>query len=189
MAEAAIKYITGEEYLETERKATQKHEYYQGEIFAMSGASLRHNQIQMNFLGETRNYLKGKSCQVVGSDMRVHIPSNSLYTYPDAVIVCGKPQLLDNEMDTLLNPTVIVEILSRSTQSYDRGDKFMLYRAIPSLKEYILIGSESVGVEQFIRQENDTWILKELKNSTEALHLPSINFTLPLSQLYEGIEF
>ena len=127
----AIKQYTAEEYLALERASTEKHEYYRGEIFAISGASLAHNRIQMNFIGETRAFLRGKGRDVFGSDLRVHIPVNGLYTYPDAVIVCGEPELHDKELDTLLNPAVIVEVLSRSTQSYDRGDKFNLYRVIP----------------------------------------------------------
>jgi Uma2 family endonuclease len=183
------KRYTVEEYLAMERASTEKHEYYRGEIFAMSGASLRHNRIQMNFLREVGLFLKGKGCDVFGSDLRVHIPSNGLYTYPDAVIVCGEPQLGDTEMDTLLNPGVIVEVLSKSTQSYDRGDKFNLYRAIPSLKEYILIASEAVGVEHYTKQENDTWVLKEYKQLQDSLPVKTIAFSLPLSEIYAGVAF
>lgn len=188
MAEPAIKYVTAAEYLEMERTAVDKHEYYQGEIFTMPGATVKHNTIQMNFTGEIRTFLKGKPCKVFGSDLRVHIPSKDLYTYPDAVIVCGNLELLDEELDTLLNPLVIVEVLSKSTQSYDRGDKFMLYRAIPSLKEYIMINSESVGVEHYTKQDNGTWILKELKNLSDPLRIQSIDFSLSLSELYAGVE-
>jgi len=187
MAETALKYVTAEEYLEMERKATQKHEYYKGEIFVMPGATLKHNTIQQNFCRRTGNFLEGKACRVIGSDLRVHIPPHSLYTYPDAIIVCGKPQLLDEELDTLLNPVVLVEILSKSTQTYDRGDKFMMYRDIASLKEYILIGSETVSVEHFTKQENGTWLLEEIKNISGMLHVRSIDFSLPLTQLYEGV--
>lgn len=185
----AVKQYTAEEYLALERASMEKHEYYRGEIFAMSGASLPHNQIQMNFIGETRNFLKGKSCDIFGSDLRVHIPVNGLYTYPDAVIVCGALQLMDKEVDTLLNPAVIVEVLSKSTQSYDRGDKFALYRAIPSLKEYILVSSESMGVEQYTRQENNTWVLKEFQQLHDSLQIAAINFSLPLAELYSGVSF
>jgi Uma2 family endonuclease len=167
----------------------EKHEYYQGEVFPMSGAGMRHNRIQVNFIGEVRNYLKGKPCDVFGSELRVHIPDNSLYTYPDALIVCGVPEMLDNEFDTLLNPVVIVEILSRTTQNYDRGDKFALYRAIPSLREYILINSEKVGVEHYYRQEDRDWLLHEQQALTERLFVHSIDFSLPLSELYSGVEF
>lgn len=185
----AAKQYTVEEYLALERTSLEKHEYYRGEIFAMSGASLPHNRIQMNFTGETRAFLKGKSCDVFGSDLRVHIPTSGLYTYPDAVIVCGELDVRDKEGDTLLNPAVIIEVLSKSTQSYDRGDKFALYRAILSLKEYILIASESVGVEHYSKQENGTWVLKEVNNPNDALHISSINFPLPLAELYSGVTF
>ncbi len=185
----AIKQYTVEEYLELERSSEIKHEYYRGEIFAMSGASLPHNRIQMNFTRETGNFLKGKGCDVFGSDLRVHIPPNGLYTYPDAIIVCGEPDIRDKELDILLNPAVIVEVLSKSTQSYDRGDKFALYRAIPSLKEYILIASESVGVEHYTRQENNTWLLQEYKQVNDLLPLKIIQLLLPLAELYNGITF
>jgi Uma2 family endonuclease len=185
----AVKQYTIEEYLAMERNSLEKHEYYRGEIFAMSGASLPYNRIQMNFTGETRTFLKGKGCDVFGSDLRVHIPTNGLYTYPDAVIVCGEPQLADQEMDALLNPAVIAEVLSRSTQSYDRGDKFALYRVIPTLKEYILIASENVGVEHYTKQDDATWILKEWHQLNEALYIKTIDFSLPLSELYSGVAF
>ena len=108
MGEPALKYLTAAEYLAFERAASEKHEFYKGEIFAMSGARLAHNRIQMNFVGEVRSFLKGKSCDVFGSDLRIHIPSNTLFTYPDAIIIYGKPQMLDEEFDTVLNPSVIL---------------------------------------------------------------------------------
>jgi Uma2 family endonuclease len=185
----AIKQYTVEEYLALERVSPEKHEYYRGEIFAMSGASLPHNRIQMNFVRKVGNFLEGKGCDVFGSDLRVHIPTNGLYTYPDAVIVCGAPDVGDEEMDTLLNPAVIVEVLSRSTQSYDRGDKFALYRAIPSLKEYILVASENIGVEHYTKQENGTWILTEYNQLQDSLPVQTIGFSLPLSELYSGVPF
>lgn len=185
-----IKRYTAEEYLELERASEVKHEFYQGEIFAMSGASLPHNRIQMNFTGGTHAFLKGKGCDVFGSDLRVHIPSNGLFTYPDAVIACGQPELLnDGGLDNLLNPVAIIEVLSKSTQSYDRGDKFALYRAIPSLQEYILIASESVAIEQYTKQEDDTWILKEVRQLNEQLYIKTIHFSLPLTELYSGVSF
>lgn len=187
MAEAALTHISIEEYLVAERAGTEKHEYYKGEIFAMSGASISHNRIQMNVTREIGNALKGKSCDVFGSDLRVHIPSNSLFTYPDAVIVCGELQTLDDAFDTVLNPTVIFEILSPSTQSYDRGDKFNLYRAIPSLQEYVLIASETVGVEKYTRQDNGQWLLQEWKEVSNAVLLESISYALPLAEIYAGV--
>jgi Uma2 family endonuclease len=189
MAVPALKYASIEAYLVAERAATEKHEYYKGEVFAMSGASLRHNKIQVNLTGEIRNFLRGKSCDVFGSDLRVHIPSNSLFTYPDVVIICGEPQLMDHAQDTVLNPAVIFEVLSPSTQSYDRGDKFKLYRDIPSLKEYILVASDKPGIEHYLRQPDDRWTLQEFDSMEAALLLPTIGCNLPLVQIYEGVTF
>ncbi|MFZ1525877.1 MAG: Uma2 family endonuclease, partial [Saprospiraceae bacterium] len=127
-------YFTPEQYLESERLALEKHEFYLGEIFAMSGASFRHNQIFKNTYGNLFNKLKGKPCQPYGSDLRIHIPNNSLYTYPDISIICGKPEMTDTVKDTITNPSVIIEILSKSTYDYDKGQKFTLYRDIDSLR-------------------------------------------------------
>src|SRR4051794_25052737 len=132
MGEPALKYYTTEEYLALERASHTRHELYKGEIFDMAGASFNHNQIQMNFTCEVRNFLKGKSCNVFGSDLRIQVTTNGLFAYPDAIIICGNPQLMDEPFDTVLNTSVIVEILSPATQRYDRGEKFMLYRTIPS---------------------------------------------------------
>jgi Uma2 family endonuclease len=125
------------EYLDMENEALEKHEYYKGEIFAMSGAGNRHNIISVNMIASLYNSLKGKSCQPYGSDMRIHIPENTLFTYPDISIICGDVVFSKEDENTSTNPTIIIEILSPSTRNYDRGVKFMLYRAIPTLKEYI----------------------------------------------------
>lgn len=188
MENLAYKYKTPKEYLDFERGALDKHEYYKGEIFAMSGNTLRHNRLQVNFMIAVGNYLNDKPCQIFGSELRVHVPLNEWYTYPDSIIVCDEPQLQDEEFDTLLNPTVIIEILSKSTQSYDRGDKFSLYRSIPSFQEYILIHSDKVAIEQYNRQPDGTWILKEFGQESETLFIQSVQFSLPLSQLYSGVK-
>ena len=189
--EAAPKYnfISPEEYLEQERKATEKHEYYQGEVFAMSGTSLEHVIISRNVMIELGNKLKGKSCQPFDSDLRMHIPPNTLYTYPDLSIICGKPELTDEHFDTATNPTVLIEILSPSTRNYDMGIKFKLYRDIPTLKEYILVDSENVYVEKHTRQADNIWLLSEIKNTGDILKIESIQVTLALSDIYEGISF
>lgn len=189
--EAAPKYnfISPEEYLEQERKATEKHEYYQGEVFAMSGTSLEHVIISRNVMIELGNKLKGRSCQPFGSDLRMHIPPNTLYTYPDLSIICGKPELTDEHFDTATNPTVLIEILSPSTRNYDMGIKFKLYRDIPTLKEYILVDSENVYVEKHTRQADNSWLLSEIKNAGDILKIESIQVTLALSDIYEGISF
>ena len=189
--EPAPKYnfISPEEYLEQERKSLDKHEYYQGEVFAMSGTSLEHVIIARNCMGNLFAKLKGKSCQPFGSDLRMHIPPNTLYTYPDLSIICGKPELTDEHFDTATNPTVLIEILSPSTRNYDMGIKFKLYRDIPTLKEYILIDSENVYVEKHTRQEDNSWLLSEIKNSHELLKIESIQVAVALSDIYEGISF
>lgn len=187
MNNLAYKYKTAEEYLAFERQALDKHEYYKGEVFAMSGNTMAHNRIQVNFLISVGSFLKDKSCDVFGSELRVHVPLNDWYTYPDAIIVCDEPQMQDEEFDTLLNPTVVIEILSKTSQSYDRGDKFSLYRSIPSIKEYILVHSEKVGVEHHQRQANDSWLLTE--NKQDSLFIQSIQYALPLAELYASVQF
>ena len=144
--EPALKYnyISPDEYLAGERAALEKHEYYQGEVFAMSGASLQHNVIFSNLFTDIGSKLKGKGCKPYGSDLRIHIPRNTLYTYPDISIICGEAHLTDNEFDTATNPTVIIELLSKSTRNYDKGEKFTLYRDIDALKEYILVDTEKI---------------------------------------------
>ena len=187
MGEPALKYYTTEEYLTFERASQTRHELYKGEIFAMAGASLNHNKLQMNFITTVGSFLKGRSCNVFGSDLRIHVPVNGLFTYPDALIICGNPQLMDEQFDTVLNPSVIVEILSPATQRYDRGEKFMLYRSIPSLKEYILIDSESISIEHYKRNNNNTWLLQEWKERTDALTIATIGLDLTVEELYSGV--
>ena len=187
MGKSGIKYYTIEEYLAFERTSQSKHELYKGEIFDMAGASFNHNQIQMNFTVEVRNFLKGKPCNVFGSDLRIHVPANGLFTYPDAIIICGNPQLMDEAFDTVLNPSVIVEILSPATQRYDRGEKFMLYRSIPSLQEYILIDSESFSIEHYRRNNDNTWLLQEWKERTDTFTIITIGLPLLVEKLYNGV--
>ena len=184
------KRYTPEEYLELERKADYKSEYYQGEIFAMSGASLPHNKITGNFMGILYVNLKGKSCRPYGSDLRLHIPSNTLYTYPDVTVVCGKEELLDQNFDTLLNPVFIAEILSPSTLSYDTGNKFTLYRSIASLKEYWTISSFEYRLQKFVKNElNNTWILSETINPNDSMPLESLGLIVSMVDLYDGVTF
>ena len=182
-------FIIAEDYLEQERAALEKHEYYRGEVFAMSGSSLEHVIITRNLTISIGNKLKGKSCQPYGNDLRMHIPLNTLFTYPDLSIICGKPELLDNNFDTATNPTVIIEILSPSTRNYDMGIKFKLYRDINALKEYILIDSENVYVEKHVRQANNSWLLSEVKNIDEQLKIESVQIIIALKDIYEGISF
>lgn len=177
------------EYLELESAAEEKNEYYQGEIFAMSGALMPHNIIAVNTLSYLYQKLKGKGCRPYNSDMRVHIEKNTLFTYPDISVVCGEPETLNNDNFNLLNPTVIIEILSKSTKNYDRGDKFKLYRDLPTLKEYILIDSSTIGVEAFRINGVNHWELEEYTSVENYLNIPGLKLLIPLSEIYEGVIF
>ena len=181
------KKFTEEEYLELERSSEQKHEYYNGEIFGMGGAGSRHNVIFSNLFGELSYKLKGNSCRPYGSDMRIHVAANTLYTYPDISIIFGDVIGPDGkDADNAINPSVIIEILSSSTKSYYRGDKFRLYQEIPSLKEYILIDSETISVEAFRLNKNLHWELEEYIKPDQFFPLPTIGLLLSLKDIYEG---
>ena len=153
-------------------------------MFAMSGAGTTHNIIFSNLFGEIFTKLKGKSCKPYGSDMRLHIPENTLFTYPDISIYCGNMKQVDD--NNALEPTVLIEILSPSTRNYDRGGKFKLYREIPSLKEYILVDTESVNIEVFRINPSAHWELEEYKTIGESLNIPILKLSVPLNDIYEG---
>lgn len=183
------KRYTPEEYLTLERKAEYKSQYYDGKIFAMAGASRRHNLIAVNIASEMRARLRGRPCEVYGSDMRVKVSPTGLYTYPDVVVVCGEPRFEDDHEDTLLNPTLIVEVLSPSTEDYDRGRKFAHYRQIGSLAEYVLVAQEKHHVERFRRQETGEWLLWETDRPDDTVSLASIGSELALVEVYDKVEF
>lgn len=183
------KRYTIEEYLEMERASDVKHEYYQGEIFAMAGASKNHITISMNVSGELYNRLKNKSCRPYGSDMRVHIPENTLFCYPDISIFCGDPTTTDKEKDTALHPTIIIEILSKSTRTYDQTTKFDLYRDIPTLKEYILIDSERIGVTSFRINAHNRWVLEDYKTLQDTVLIPTVDVSLSMKDIYTNVVF
>jgi len=177
-----------EEYLAIENAAIEKNEYYGGEIFAMSGAKESHNSISGNTFYELKRRLKGQSCKPYNSDQRIHVEKNSLFTYPDISVFCGAMQFLNNDDLNALNPTVIVEVLSPSTKSYDRGDKFKLYRDIPTLKEYILIDSSAIGIEAYRINSNGHWELQELSRIDEQLTFPVLQITIPLAEIYDDVK-
>ena len=191
--EPAVAYqkrrYTVEEYLEMEKASTVKHEYFQGEVFAMSGAGDNHNEIFSNVFGEICNKLKDKPCRPYGSDKRMNIPENTLFTYPDISIYCNG--LIHSEFDdeTSILPTVIIEILSPSTKNYDKGKKFNHYKDIPSLKEYIMIDSESVSVEAYYINEEKNWVLNQHKELSETLTFVSMGFNVALSDIYYYVTF
>lgn len=183
------KYYSEQEYLEIERDASYKSEYYNGEIFAIAGAGHNHNRIVENLSIEIGGFFKGKSCRTFSSDQRIHIPETGLYTYPDLFIVCDKNQYLDDKKDTILNPTVIIEVLSDSTEAYDRGKKFHFYRSIASLQEYVLINSRSFAAEVFRRNEEGFWVLtSEAYNLNDKLEISSVGLTLPMTDIYGQTE-
>ena len=181
-------FITPEQYLEIERKAEFKSEYYNGEMFAMSGARAPHNAIIWNFVARLAPQLRGGPCRGYPNDMRVQVNATGLYTYPDVVVVCGEPQFLDETQDTLMNPTLIVEVLSPSAEAYDRGRKFEHYRSIPSLSQYVLVASDRMQVDCYTRQPGGPWVLISAGKPDELLALESVSCSLKLSDLYEGVQ-
>jgi Uma2 family endonuclease len=182
-------FLTPEQYLEIERKAEFKSEYYQGQVFAMSGAQESHVLIAGNAFGELRQQLRQRPCRVYSNDMRLCVTPAGLYTYPDVTVVCGKPEFLDAEVDTLLNPTVIIEVLSKSTEAYDRGQKFKLYRPLPSLTDYLLLSSREVGAELFTHQTDGQWVLTERDKLEDSIEFKSIDCRLSLADIYEKVDF
>ncbi|MGH7453612.1 MAG: Uma2 family endonuclease [bacterium] len=182
------KLYSPEEYLALERAAEYKSQYFAGEIFAMAGGSPRHNLISGNVIRELGIQLKKHPCKVYPSDQRVKIGATGLYTYPDIVVVCGKEQY-DHE-DTLINPILIVEVLSESTEGYDRGKKFEHYRRIPSLREFLLIAQERCQIEQYFKQDNGIWgLIAESNDLQSVIKLPSINCELAVAEIYDKVEF
>jgi Uma2 family endonuclease len=180
-------YVSQEAYLAMERASEEKHEYYKGEVIAMSGASWEHNVIVKNINTIVLPFLKEKPCDMFGSDLRIHIPENTLYTYPDFSIICGKPETTDEEKDTVVKPSVIIEILSPSTKDYDRGTKFHLYRSIKTLQEYILIDSTSICVEIYKHHPDNSWQLTEFKQLSDNFFISTIGLTLQLKDIYEDV--
>jgi len=177
--------FTAEEYLQFEKTSSEKHEYFKGEIFAMAGAGPRHNLIFSNLFGDLAYKLKGKTCRPFGSDFRVHIPENTLFTYPDISIVCGDIISSNVDQDSVTNPTVIIEILSPSTKDYDRGGKFLLYRDIPTLKEYILIDTGAIFIEAHRINKSGHWELEDIKGSEATLNIEAVGLSFPLKEICE----
>ncbi len=180
--------LTPEEYLAKERKALTKSEYRDGRIQALPGASRKHNLIAVHVTGELYIQLRTRSCEVYTNDMRVKVSPAGLYTYPDVAVVCEEPQFEDSHFDTLLNPTVLIEVLSPSTAAYDRGEKFASYQKLDSLCEYVLISQNSVCVEHYLRQEQDC-NLTEFHSLDDVFSLVSIGCELALQAIYAKVQF
>ena len=181
-------FYTPEEYLELERKSEIRHEYIDGEIFEMAGAGKRHNQILANLVRLIGNLILERDCNIYASDMRVKIPIPEKYTYPDIVGICGNEEFEDENEDTLLNPLLLIEILSKSTEAYDRGTKFEFYQTIESFNEYILVTQEPFRVEQFIRQDKNTWTYLEFRQPEDILTMESISCEISLRDIYHKVE-
>lgn len=178
---------TRESYLAFDRASDEKHEFIDGNVCAMTGASENHNLINVNITIALGIQFRGRPCKLYANDMRVRLPSRN-YVYPDIAVVCGEAQLEDEHLDTLLNPTVIIEVLSPSTESYDRGKKFEHYRALESLQEYLLVSQEQAHIERYIRQE-DGWLLTEAKGMEASIELSSIGCALTLADVYDKVTF
>jgi len=181
--------MTPAEFLEFERASDEKHEYRDGRIVAMSGARRNHNIIALNVGSDIQRTLRDKDCEGYPSEMRVYIPASRLYTYPDLVVACGEPIFQDEGMDTLLNPRLIIEILSESTESYDRGQKFKNYRSSTSLKEYVLISQKAPAIEKYVKHGDGFWMLTDASGLDAEIILESIDCRLLFADVYRKVNF
>jgi Uma2 family endonuclease len=189
MAGQSTPKLSVQDYLALERTDPEKHQYIDGEIFLMGGASATHNLITANIVGELRMALKSKPCRVYANDLRVKVNPAGLYTYPDVVVTCGEERFDDQQEDTLLNPIVLVEVLSDSTEAYDRGGKFAHYRRLESLRDYVLVSQNEPLVECFSRQADQRWLLSEARGLEATLLLPSLENGLALAEVYAKVAF
>ena len=189
MSSQPLPHVTVDEYLTIERDCKRKHEYFRGEMFAMAGASAAHNQITFNLARLLGNQLADRDCKAYVNDMRVKVSDTELYTYPDGIVTCEDPHFEDEHVDTLLNPQVLIEVLSDSTEKYDRGKKFELYREMESLRDYILISQDHAHIERFARDERGNWYLVDATGLDAAMELPSVDCTLPLADVFAKVDF
>lgn len=187
MASQPKHFLTAQEYLLLERQAEYKSEYVHGEMFAMSGVRENHALVQTNLTAEFRNKTRRGPCRVYGSDMRVCVSPAGRYTYPDLSVTYEKSQFLDDTLDTLLNPTVLIEVLSPSTKDYDRGEKFVAYRTVASLREYLTIDPDRIFIEQRVRQNDGRWMLSEHTVVSRPLRFESLGIEVQIADLYEGV--
>jgi len=188
MSGAPKQRMTPAEYLAFERQSEQRHEYYRGEIFAMAGASLAHNRIMSNILFELQSQFRDRPCDAFANDMRTQISSIGLYVYPDVVALCGEPNFEDNVFDSLINPQLVVEVLSPSTESYDRGQKFQFYRQSESLTDYLLVAQNRISVEHFRRQSSGQWIFNGYTVIEDVIEFTSLDCTLSLKEIYLKVD-
>ncbi|MET0621796.1 MAG: Uma2 family endonuclease [Pyrinomonadaceae bacterium] len=185
-----LSHFSPEEYLAFERGTDARHEYLDGHVYAMAGESIEHSRICVNVAGELRARLKGSPCEVLSPNMKVVTNPSGLFSYPDVVVVCGEPRFYDERRDILTNPTVVFEVLSPSTEAYDRGEKFLRYRThIEPLREYVLVSQHRPLVEHYVRQPDGSWSYSSANSLDEAIDLVSIDCRLPLSEVYDRIVF
>jgi Uma2 family endonuclease len=189
MQEPTKKYFTIQEYLELEESAEYKSEYYKGEIFAMAGASSNHNRIALNLASHLNIGLMNTKCQAFISDLRVWIAAEDFFTYPDIFIVCNKIEYYPKRTDIILNPLIIIEVLSKSTEAYDRGKKFQFYRSLPTFQEYILIDQYNVHIDQFYIDSQGKWVLTDYNDIKDILKFSKIDFEIPLEKIYHLVDF
>lgn len=185
----ASRRLTWAEYLELERAAEFKSEFFEGEMFAMAGGTPQHSLIATNLAREFGNRLKGGPCVAYNADLRIKIEATGLFTYPDLSVICGPLRFADGTEDTVVNPTVLVEVLSDSTEAYDRGRKFEHYRQIPTLQAYLLVSQQAPRVEQFIRQAEGRWLLDEAASVDRHLDLPSLQTSISLAEVFANVSF
>ncbi|MCB0104629.1 MAG: Uma2 family endonuclease [Caldilineaceae bacterium] len=184
---AEVHTYTHDEYLALEEHADTKSEYFKGQIFAMSGGSVNHSRIAVNVMVELGNDLQTTPCEPFNSDLRIWIRAHDLFTYPDISVICGNPDFYHTRTDTVTNPVVIFEVLSPSTQDYDRGQKFECYRSIPSLRDYVIIHQEKIAVEHHHKVGLNRWLLTEYTDPDETLLIESIDFALPIRRIYARV--
>ncbi|MBD2395524.1 Uma2 family endonuclease [Cyanobacterium aponinum FACHB-4101] len=189
IAQLEKKYYSVEEYFELEETAEYKSEYHDGEIIPMTGGTTNHNKIALNFCYNFKSITKGKNYEIYINDVRLSIPHQRRYTYPDIMIIKDKPIYEGDKQTTVTNPLIIIEVLSNSTENYDKGEKFKSYRSIKSFQEYILIDQYSFSVEQFIKESEGEWKFKEYLGENQVLKLGKIDFELSFSDIYEGVNF
>lgn len=189
MHQSAKRYLSVQEYLALEDVAEYKSEYYQGEIFAMAGNSLNHNQIAGNVYSQFLQRQDKHGCRITMSDLKLWVEEIDLFTYPDLMVICNKPQFYPGRTDIILNPLIIIEVLSKSTEAYDRGKKFKFYRSLPSFQEYILIDQYSVHVDQFYVGPHGQWMLKDYNDPQAVLKFEKIDFEIPLEKIYHLVDF
>ena len=182
-------YLSLQDYFQLEETSEMKHEYYQGTIYDMAGANLRHNLIVTNLISSLHTQLRGSACNVFPSDLRIKVEAIGLYTYPDLSILCGDVQYADGREDCVSNPALLIEVLSPNTERYDRGKKFQYYRTIETLHDYLLIAQDNAHVEHYVRQDAQRWMLMEYSGDDQSIPLDAIGCTLTLASIYENVVF